>query len=1169
MPSPRVALDLEAWGDFQPKERNNDYEYNLLLYKFRSFYNEVKDYHKLHSNCSVTAASNQDKPAGESQSATNENSTNSRNNGDQSSVGLPTNGQYVINLKKKLFQNQDPGVSSPRDQLIRQQSAHQFNQTPLSSSYRNQQQQQSHHNSNNAGPPKSQHYSSSHNLVSVGSNSTINSNKVGLSISNPTRPEIKQRGLVSSSSSNARYQLSKSSERLDSINNNHLPIASSLEERDLNSLQSSRFNAPVERNSKYLQNDDNIYDAVSPDDVNENDDLVQRVQVNNSNPNRSGVAQTRDRSEPKSSFIMSPSEIGANIDRHVVGSSVQQVKNDSNEQERSNNSFGSSVILDNSNNTSSSLSLNPSFHQQEYGNYVNIDFFLKRSQSPSFDGLDEEDSSDEVSDEEGQEAEISHSFSSDKICDDALRNLSPKELARKLSTHENNHHHHHHHHMLSSSTSITPASSGDFLDDVVRSPSSTIHQQQLSSSASSSSKQNVDSFLNNSNNSGKFSSFLSPTTFRDIEKHQTKSSHGPRENTTTTTSNSTPIPGGVKLSPQYAKTLEMIQENRLSSPKQSTLSRDSDSDGNALAEAHGTMRSFLSDLNLAPVDDVFEDKAQRRIVKESFAVELYKTRKLRHLFLFNDVIVCAKYQASSKQKFTFDVKWYLNLNGVTVSDSTDMSGTEKTNREAVDNEILAIRTNLMIIRSRMQQIKRSKDKKPSKIIKKLKKKRTELEADLVLLIPHLPLVIKHVNGKKYTFFLSSNFDRNQWIESIKFLQSQLPASKSSSSSTPSSSELQAWIQTCRKNLNPSLGTFLLRSNCDDDLLYGDLYITTRAIRSLPKSGHYYFCFEVDSYGHFSQKASSVVLKLAGLDNDLNDEYIFPLDGAHTLRILLYEDLGQNSKPSVVGKAHVELSRSWFLDKPVEKCIEFNSNCSLVTQLSFSNSELLSMRVPHAKLCPSFGLDITQVCKKEKTNIPLLIQLCVNEVERRGMREVGIYRMSGTSTDIQRLKKAFDTNPYVAELLLRDIDINSVTGFLKQYLREMPEGLFINKLYPKFVSAFNIPQSEPLERAQRMLELFHKIPIANQQTIIYLVEHLVKVNQYENYNKMSLTNLATVLGPNILRPPSDSSNATSSDPFTAVVIGSMSQAGILYFFLNRKASNLPLLELDTSELSAKS
>lgn len=35
--------------------------------------------------------------------------------------------------------------------------------------------------------------------------------------------------------------------------------------------------------------------------------------------------------------------------------------------------------------------------------------------------------------------------------------------------------------------------------------------------------------------------------------------------------------------------------------------------------------------------------------------------------------------------------------------------------------------------------------------------------------------------------------------------------------------------------------------------------------------------------------------------------------------------------------------------------------------------------------------------------------CVEEVERRGLEEVGIYRVSGVATDIQALKAAFDSS----------------------------------------------------------------------------------------------------------------------------------------------------------------
>ena len=40
-------------------------------------------------------------------------------------------------------------------------------------------------------------------------------------------------------------------------------------------------------------------------------------------------------------------------------------------------------------------------------------------------------------------------------------------------------------------------------------------------------------------------------------------------------------------------------------------------------------------------------------------------RKLRHLFLFNDVLVCAKYKAATRgEKFTFQLKWYIPLSEV-------------------------------------------------------------------------------------------------------------------------------------------------------------------------------------------------------------------------------------------------------------------------------------------------------------------------------------------------------------------------------------------------------------------------------------------------------------------------------------------------------------------------
>ncbi len=97
-------------------------------------------------------------------------------------------------------------------------------------------------------------------------------------------------------------------------------------------------------------------------------------------------------------------------------------------------------------------------------------------------------------------------------------------------------------------------------------------------------------------------------------------------------------------------------------------------DYDSLNEALSTVQDFLNDYNMVHATELFphQERPQRHLVKNSFIVELADgSRKLRHLFLFNDVLVCAKYKspnhASSSsairnsEKFTFQLKWYIPL----------------------------------------------------------------------------------------------------------------------------------------------------------------------------------------------------------------------------------------------------------------------------------------------------------------------------------------------------------------------------------------------------------------------------------------------------------------------------------------------------------------------------
>ena len=64
--------------------------------------------------------------------------------------------------------------------------------------------------------------------------------------------------------------------------------------------------------------------------------------------------------------------------------------------------------------------------------------------------------------------------------------------------------------------------------------------------------------------------------------------------------------------------------------------------------------------------------------------------------------------------------------------------------------------------------------------------------------------------------------------------------------------------------------------------------------------------------------------------------------------------------------------------------------------------------------PSSFLDIhppSHTHRRERHDIPLIVQTCVDEVEKRGLTEVGVYRVAGVLRDVEELRQAFDTGKW--------------------------------------------------------------------------------------------------------------------------------------------------------------
>lgn len=87
----------------------------------------------------------------------------------------------------------------------------------------------------------------------------------------------------------------------------------------------------------------------------------------------------------------------------------------------------------------------------------------------------------------------------------------------------------------------------------------------------------------------------------------------------------------------------------------------------------------------------------------------------------------------------------------------------------------------------------------------------------------------------------------------------------------------------------------------------------------------------------------------------------------------------------------------------------SESISINTSMKFTPGEVSLRRVPTSKPGALFGSKMQQVLKREKRDVPFIISACIREVERRGLSEVGVYRVSGSASDLARLKKSFETS----------------------------------------------------------------------------------------------------------------------------------------------------------------
>ncbi|KAL9057095.1 MAG: hypothetical protein Q9162_002529 [Coniocarpon cinnabarinum] len=149
----------------------------------------------------------------------------------------------------------------------------------------------------------------------------------------------------------------------------------------------------------------------------------------------------------------------------------------------------------------------------------------------------------------------------------------------------------------------------------------------------------------------------------------------------------------------------------------------------------------------------------------------------------------------------------------------------------------------------------------------------------------------------------------------------------------------------------------------------------------------------------------------------------------------------------------------------------------------------------------FGSDLSARCEHEGRVIPTIITRCIEEVELRGMDVEGIYRKSGSYSQIKLVNAGFEKETKF-DISDEDLDIHAVTSAMKQYLRKLPMPLITYEAYDHLIGAAEaVPERGEGVLVEGCSKGISVLPEHHKNTLELLIGHLARVIERERENKV--------------------------------------------------------------------
>nr|XP_026265969.1 SH3 domain-binding protein 1 [Urocitellus parryii] len=217
-------------------------------------------------------------------------------------------------------------------------------------------------------------------------------------------------------------------------------------------------------------------------------------------------------------------------------------------------------------------------------------------------------------------------------------------------------------------------------------------------------------------------------------------------------------------------------------------------------------------------------------------------------------------------------------------------------------------------------------------------------------------------------------------------------------------------------------------------------------------------------------------------------------------------------------------------------------------LTSLDTALAELRDNHSQADPSpsmtatpfsrvYGVSLASHLQELGRDIALPIEACVLMLLSEGMQEEGLFRLAAGASVLKRLKQTMASDPRGLEAFCSDP--HAVAGALKSYLRELPEPLMTFDLYDDWMRAASL--KEPAARLEALREACRRLPQENLSNLRYLMKFLARLAEEQEVNKMTPSNIAIVLGPNLLWPPEKEGDQAQLD---AASVSSIQVVGVV-------------------------